>query len=378
MTAMGRGLPVGVQIIGRPPVGASMTLAKAMEVAGADSLWVVDHWMWLVPIGLWDRGLFRAARVIKNPEATFDTFAFLGALAGRTRRARLGSAVTEAIRRHPAQIAQAALTVHHLSRGRFILGIGAGERENVEPYGLSYAGQVSRLEEALYAIRLLWAHPNEYVSFAGRYVNLDGAVIGTGPYRRTFPPIWVAAHGRKALRLAGRYGDGWLPTHQMEPDEYADHLAEVRRAAREAGRPVDRFTPSYEARMLFAASHNDAHRLLDSNALRLGALAIPASVWKRAGADHPFGGAFRGIADYVPSRLDPDEVRDHMSRVPFEVLHTAFDHGTPEQLVSRALSYRAVGLRHMVVQNVTPLVEPMKAVSSFRALASLIRILRRS
>lgn len=375
---MAGGLPVGVQVLGRPPAGASLALARGMEVAGAESLWAIDRWMGLVPLGLWDRRLFRAARVIKNPEATFDAFAFLGALAARTRRARVGAAVTEAIRRHPAQLAQAALTLHHLSRGRFILGIGAGERENVEPYGLSYAGQASRLEEALYAIRLLWSHPDEYVSFSGKYVTLDRAVIGLGPYRRTLPPIWVAAHGPKTLRLAGRYGDGWLPTHQMEPNEYAERLGTIRRAAEEAGRRMDSFTASYEARVLLAGSHDEAHRLLGSNALRLGALAIPAEVWRKAGAEHPFGPDYRGIADYVPSRLDPAEVRGHMGRVPMEVLHRAFDHGTPEQLTARALSYRAVGLRHLVVQNVTPLVEPGKTVSSFRALARLIRLLRRS
>ncbi|MBI4259075.1 MAG: LLM class flavin-dependent oxidoreductase [Actinobacteria bacterium] len=375
---MAGGLPVGVQVLGRPPVAASMGLARALEVAGADSLWAIDHWMWLVPLGLWDRKLFPAARVIGNPEANFDTFAFLGALAQRTRRARLGTAVTEPIRRHPAQLAQASLTIHHLTRGRFVLGIGAGERENVEPYGLSYAGQVSRLEEALYCIRLLWNSPRDYVSFSGRYHSLDRAVIGLGAYRGTFPPIWVAAHGPKMLRLAGRYGDGWLPTHQMEPDEYADHLREIRRAAEEAGRAMRGFTPSYEARVLLAGSHDEAHRLLDSNALRLGALVIPASVWRKAGASHPYGEDYRGVADYVPSRLDPDEVRSAMREVPFEVIHRAIDHGTPEQLAARALSYRAVGLRHLVIQNVTPLADPAKTISSFRAVARLIRSLRRT
>jgi phthiodiolone/phenolphthiodiolone dimycocerosates ketoreductase len=286
--------------------------------------------------------------------------------------------VTEPIRRHPAQLAQAALTIHHLTRGRFILGIGAGEKENVEPYGLSYSGQVSRLEEALYCIRLLWGSPKDYVSFSGTYYSLDRAVIGLGSYRGTFPPIWVAAHGPRMLRLAGRYGDGWLPTHQMEPEDYAEHLGQIRVAAGEAGRSMRSFTPSYEARVAFAESHEEAHRLLDSNALRLGALVIPASVWAKAGATHPFGEGYRGVADYVPSGLDPAEVRSLMAEVPFEVIHQAIDHGTPEQLAARALSYRAVGLKHLVVQNVTPLADPRKTLASFRALARLIRLLRRA
>jgi phthiodiolone/phenolphthiodiolone dimycocerosates ketoreductase len=372
---MAKGIGVGVQILGRPPAAALAAVARGLEVAGADSFWAPDHWMWLVPLGVWDAATFPVARLIRNPEENFDAFTYLTWLAGRTRRARVGVAVTEAIRRHPAEIAQAALTLHHLSRGRFVLGMGAGERENVEPYGLSYAGQVSRLEEALYAIRLLWTS-RDYVSYEGRYVRLDRAVIGLGPYRKSFPPIWVAAHGPRTLRLAGRYGDGWLPTHQMEPDEYARHLGEIRSAGLEAGRSMSGFTPSYEMSVLTAGSHDEAHRLLDSNALRLGGLVMPAELWSRHGAEHPYGKGFRGIVDWIPSRLDPDEVLRQMREVPFDVLHAAFDHGTPEQLAARIQSYAAVGLRHVVLRNVGPLVDPRRTLSSFRDIGRIIRQLR--
>jgi phthiodiolone/phenolphthiodiolone dimycocerosates ketoreductase len=366
---------VGVQILGRPPVAAAAAIARGMEMAGADSFWTPDHWMWLAPLELWEPRTFPVARLVRNPEDNFDPFTFLAWLAARTRRSRLGIAVTESIRRHPAEIAQAALSLHHLSRGRFVLGIGAGERENVEPYGLSYSGQVSRLEEAVYLIRLLWTS-RDYVSYQGRFFNLDRAIVGLGPYRKTFPPIWLAAHGPRALRLAGRYADGWLPTHQMEPDEYAAHLEEIRASAREAGRELRSFTPSYEMTVVVARSHEEAHRLLDTNVLRLGALILPPSTWTKGGADHPFGPSYRGIVDYIPSRLDPGDVRALLPKVPLEVLHAAFDHGTAEQLAARARSFQAVGLRHVVIRNVTPLVDPRRAIGSFRLLARTIRLLR--
>ncbi len=369
------GVPVGVQVLGRPPARLPLAMARFLDRAGADSLWAIDHWMWLVPLGIWDGSRFPAARVMGNPEASFDPFAYLGALTQRTRRARLGVAVTESIRRHPVQIAQAALTLHHLSGGRFILGIGAGERENVEPYGLSYEGQASRLEEALYLIRLLW-NSEGYVSHKGRFFTLDRAVMGLGAHRKTFPPIWVAAHGPKTLRAAGRYGDGWLPTHQMEPDEYADMLRWIRRAAEDAGRSLRRFVPSYEMRVVLAESHDAAHRLLDSSALRLGALIVPSEVWAKAGAEHPFGERYRGVADWIPSHMDPEEVLRLMDRVPFEVLHKAFDHGTWEQLLGRVVSYRAIGLRHLVIAGLTPLVAPRRTPAFLRDLVRLIRALR--
>lgn len=372
---MSAGIPVGVQLLGRPPAGLPLAVGRILDAAGADSLWAIDHWMGLAPLDLWNPERFAAARVIRNPEESFDPFAYLGALSQKTRRARLGTAVTESIRRHPVEIAQSALTLHHVSGGRFVLGIGAGERENVEPYGLSFRGQVSRLEEALYLIRLLWKEPG-YVSYEGRFFQVDRGVMGLGPYRGTFPPIWVAAHGPRSLRLAGRYGDGWLPTHQMEPDGYAEHLAQIRTAAADAGRPFDRFTASYELRVLLADSHEEAHRLLDSPALRLGALIIPASVWSAVGATHPFGDAYRGVVDWIPSRVDPEHVLKLMDDVPLEVIHRAIDHGTWREIVGRVLSYRAAGLRHVVLAGVTPLVNPKRAPAYFRDAIRLIRALR--
>jgi len=368
-------LPVGVQVLGRPPAAVPLALARVLDAAGADSLWAIDHWMGLVPLDLWDRARFAAARFIKNPEDSFDAFSYLGALTQRTKRARLGVAVTESIRRHPVEIAQAALTLHHLSRGRFILGLGAGERENVEPYGLSYTGQATRLEEALRLIRRLWT-TSGYLSHDGLFFTLDRGVMGLGAHRGTLPPIWVAAHGPKTLRAAGRYGDGWLPTHQMEPEEYAERLRWIRHAAEDAGRPFRRFTASYEMRVILAETHEAAHRLLDSSALRLGALIIPAEVWAKAGAEHPFGESYRGIVDWIPSRADPDEILELMGAVPFEVRHTAFDHGTWRQLVGRILSYHAAGLRHVIVAGLNPLVDPKTAPAFLRDLIRMIRALR--
>lgn len=351
-------------------------MARLFDAAGAASLWVIDHWMGLVPMDLWEPHRFPAARLVKNPEEMFDSFSTVGALGQRTRRALLGVGVTDAIRHHPARLAQAALTLHHLSRGRFVLGMGAGERENIEPYGLSYKGQASRLEEALYLIRFLWASRDRYVSYQGRFFRLDRASAGLGPYRRTFPPIWVAAHRPKTLQAAGRYGDGWYPTHQMDPEEYADALGSIRRAAEEAGRAGRRFTPVYNMRVLFADTHEDAHRLLDSSVLRLGALIAPGDVWAKAGATHPMGEGFPGIQDWVPSRLDPGQVEEWMADVPFEVLHQVFDHGTWHQIAARIMSYGTVGLRHVVLGQVAPLVDPRRAPASFRDAIRVIRALR--
>ena len=91
--------------------------------------------------------------------------------------------MTEPFRRHPATLAQAFVTLDHLSKGRAILGVGSGERENTEPYGMPFVNRVSRLEEALTIVRLLWGSGGEPVVFDGKVWTLRDALFTTLLYR---------------------------------------------------------------------------------------------------------------------------------------------------------------------------------------------------
>ncbi|TMK17976.1 MAG: LLM class flavin-dependent oxidoreductase, partial [Actinobacteria bacterium] len=150
-------LRVGVQDPTRPPFTVSRITARIADRVRFDSYWLIDHFMGVMPRGMWSKQLTPAARFVKDPEEFFDPFVVLGGLAQRTKRIRLGTAVTDAVRLHPATIARAALTLQHVSKGRFILGIGAGERENTEPFGIPLTKAVSRFAEALKVIRFLWS-----------------------------------------------------------------------------------------------------------------------------------------------------------------------------------------------------------------------------
>lgn len=111
-----------------------------------------------------------------------------------TERVPLVSAVVDTVRRHPALLAQTALTLDHLSKGRFILGLGSGESENTVPYGFDFARPVSRFEEALRVIRLLWDTDGP-VDFDGEFYSLHQARLDTEPYHDRLPPIWIGASG---------------------------------------------------------------------------------------------------------------------------------------------------------------------------------------
>lgn len=126
-------------------------------VAGVDSFWVADHLNSALPRSIATPQYMGGAKLPPRNDAMLEPWTMLGHLAARNRvrRLRLGVGVTDAGRRNPAVTAQAAATLHLLTRGRAILGIGAGEREGNQPYGVDWTKPVARFEEAVATIRAL-------------------------------------------------------------------------------------------------------------------------------------------------------------------------------------------------------------------------------
>jgi G6PDH family F420-dependent oxidoreductase len=136
----------------------------------------------------------------------------LGAIAARTDRIELATGVTcPTVRYHPAIIAQAAATLALVSDGRFVLGVGAGERLNEHVVGRGFPAARVRhklLREALEIIRLLWQ--GGYHSYDGKYLQLEDARVFDLPEQ--LPLIAVAASGKASATIAAELGDGLFAT----------------------------------------------------------------------------------------------------------------------------------------------------------------------
>jgi phthiodiolone/phenolphthiodiolone dimycocerosates ketoreductase len=157
-----------------------LTQASYLTAAatGADSFWVGDHLNAFIPQSVaTPEHLGVAAKVVPQVDAVLEPWTMLGHLAARNRirRLRLGICVTDASRRNPAVTAQAAATLHLLTRGRAMLGIGVGEREGNEPYGVKRTKPVAELEEAIATIRALWDSAGELVTRDSPYFPLRNA-----------------------------------------------------------------------------------------------------------------------------------------------------------------------------------------------------------
>ncbi len=277
----GSGISVGLQVGTQPPLSALRAFLLGARAMRLDSVMVIDHFQNVFPSVIWDKELTWLATQRPTPHEFFDYQVLFGYLASRVGRMRLGVGVTEPIRRHPILIAQAMMTLSHLTKRAPILGIGAGERMNIDPYGLNPSEPVGRLEEALQVIRLcLSAHGP--ITFSGKHYRLDRATVDLKPAPGKAPEIWVAGHGPRMLQLTGRYGDGWYPTAVVSPREYAAKLATVRAAAAEAGRNAAAITPALHRFMVVAASEREARAMLETKVIRALGLMAPADLWRQA------------------------------------------------------------------------------------------------
>jgi phthiodiolone/phenolphthiodiolone dimycocerosates ketoreductase len=323
---------------------------------GMDSFWVPDHINSLFPPSVMTPNYVGTARLVPNIDAHYDPWMMLGHLVARNRwgRRRLGIGVTDASRRNPAVTAQAAATLHLLTGGRAILGIGTGARQSNEPYGVDWSTPVARFEEALATIRELWNSGGELITRDSPFFPLRNAAFGLPPYRGTWPEIWVASHGPRMLRATGRYADGWFPASiTYRPKDYAAGLEKVRAAASDAGRDPTSITAAGLFFVMTGSSRNEVDEALGSHAIKAFALNATPQFWARHGASHPLGDDSTGAQDIIAQALDEQTVLSLTADVPPSLLRELLLTGTPPDVIGQVAEWRDHGLQYPVICDIS-------------------------
>jgi phthiodiolone/phenolphthiodiolone dimycocerosates ketoreductase len=355
------GFRVGIMdpIIAARPAADTFTRASYLSAVGSrvDSFWVPDHLNALFPRSLWQPKYCGGAKVLPSADAYLEPWTMLGHIAARNRfgRLRLGVGVTDTGRRNPAVTAQAAATLHLLTRGRAILGIGTGEREGNQPYGVDWTKPVARFEEAMATIRALFDSNGELVNRDSPYFPLRNALFDLPRYKGTWPEIWIAAHGPRMLRAVGRYADGYFPAFAHSPQEYAQRLEAVRTAASDAGRDPMAITPALWLMVVTGRNRAEVDEALDSEVIRAGALNASDDFYAKHGAQHPLGVGFTGAQDILPQDMDEQTALSHIKTIPKSLLREVYLNGPPDEVVEQAAEWRDHGVRYVVLANMTSL-----------------------
>ena len=243
------------------------------------------------------------------------SFAWLGALGERTSRALIGtSVVTPTFRYHPSIVAQAIGTLGELYPGRVLLGVGTGESLNEVPAtGMDWPPFKVRFARLKEAIELMGRLAREdRVSYEGEHFRTEKATIYDRP--EVPVPIYVAASGPTAARLAGRVADGFICTSGKPPELYRDTLLPaVDEGLTKAGRSRDDIEYMIEMKVSF---DTDRDRAMDDTR-HWAALALSAE--EKMGVEDPV--EMEKLADALPveraaSRwIVSDDPEEHVERV---------------------------------------------------------------
>lgn len=190
-----------------------------------------------------------------------DAYLTLAAIAARTKRIRIGTAVTPIPFRPVPILAKMVATLDNISKGRFIFGVGAGWiQSEFEGYGVEFpppGERVSKTIEGLTLMKKMWTE--DEVTFKGRYYHVKGNILLPKPVQKPHPPILIGSWSPRMCRAIARLGDGWLHPrgrgHRIE--EYRKIMEQIMNRAVRSGRTRDEFTFAHTTRYVLTESKQE-------------------------------------------------------------------------------------------------------------------------
>jgi alkanesulfonate monooxygenase SsuD/methylene tetrahydromethanopterin reductase-like flavin-dependent oxidoreductase (luciferase family) len=297
--------------------GEVLDLAREAERLGFDSVWVSEH-------HFVDDGYLPSL------------LPMCAAIAARTERIRIGTALLLAPLHEPLRLAEDAAVVDLISGGRLILGLGLGWREEeFDALGVSPQDRVGRLEDAIGVLRQAWA--GELVTGSPRR-PYDRVPVTPRPAQPSGPPIWIGALTPPAIRRAGRLAEGFMAT-DVTPGSFARQVALAREARAEAGLDPGSFVASLH--LATFAWHG-------------------ADAWERVRDPHRYVEWKYEDMDVARHRSPPPPAPPPPSAAEEEALRELILLGRPEEIVERIAAFRdaAGGDVHFIARLYWPGMDP--------------------
>jgi alkanesulfonate monooxygenase SsuD/methylene tetrahydromethanopterin reductase-like flavin-dependent oxidoreductase (luciferase family) len=206
------------------------------------SLWMTDHFFW-------------------ETDPTYEAWTAMCYLLARFPKYEVGPMVLGQSYRNPALLAKMGATLQALSGGRFIMGIGAGWKEDeYRAYGYDYpsAGvRIEQLGDTLEIMKRLWTELGK-VTFQGKHYQIENAYCEPKP--DPVPPIVVGGGGRKTMMLAARYAD-WWNLSDVNASKYAEYLAILKQHCETIGRDPSTLRLTWFGRLAVGKTQAEAEAL---------------------------------------------------------------------------------------------------------------------
>ncbi|MDF3032338.1 MAG: luciferase-like monooxygenase family protein [Nitrososphaeraceae archaeon] len=310
-----------------------ITACQIADRMDYDSVWSMDH----SNVPQWKNAVVN------------DAWLMLAAIGAVTSHVELGTCVTDAIRRHPSAIALSTITLDRITKGRAILGIGAGEAQNVVDFGIEFSKPVSKFKEQLEVIEKLFeSEPDRRVSYKGQHYNLVEACLQARSIRKPRPPIYIAAGAPKTLELCAKYGDGWIPIGYT-PELFKNHANVIRDRAKEIGRDLNGFQFANDVDIYFTDDGEEAWNKM-KNAVKVSLYKPELLKVHNIQQDSEFD--FRRY--FTEYAMNKPELMEQMKRaalkIPDSVARTAIGVGKPEDVIQMLERFIDAGTNHFIIR----------------------------
>jgi alkanesulfonate monooxygenase SsuD/methylene tetrahydromethanopterin reductase-like flavin-dependent oxidoreductase (luciferase family) len=302
------------------------------EQCGFEYVFYADHTVMLPP----------------GPGTCFDAYMFLTSIAMITRKVKLCTGVSDPHRFHPALMAQKVATLDQISNGRAMIGLGAGEKMNVDMYGLNRNKSVSKLQEYIELLRDFWTKRkvSRNSDFWGK---INRAYIQIKPIQKS-PPIYIAANGPKTRQITGEIGDGWYPFIES-PKSFKENKMEIVQAAKNIGRDPNEIDYTYNC--FVAIDDNDPDNAVSRcEFFRVTYLLNP----KKTNQIYP---NLSIPTDYTIHNFDmqvkdADEQMSCLDDLPESIFQDTNCLGSTDDVISSIEKYREAGATAMILMNRGP------------------------
>jgi phthiodiolone/phenolphthiodiolone dimycocerosates ketoreductase len=274
-------------------------VAVKIERLGFDSVWIPDH------------------------EA--DPLATLSFIAAKTSRIKLGTCVLIPDHRNPVLLAREISALDNLSNGRTILGLGAGEGQ--EMFGAQIDRPVARLLETIKILKELWKRTK--VTYLGDFWEIRDYSLELKPIQKPHPPIWIGASGPRMLKITAKHANGCFGP-QLTAKHYEEWLGKLRNATEKVGRDPHEITPAHLPFTSISKERETALKWLE-----------PYVKWFMVWASQPLG--------LLPHELGYERNWEKEEDIPREAVQRCFVVGTPDECIKKIKEFVHSGVRYFVL-----------------------------
>jgi phthiodiolone/phenolphthiodiolone dimycocerosates ketoreductase len=353
--------------------------ARAMQAAGVDGMLIADQLGNFIPPQLWTQENAPVAALLPDPDSHSDVFALAGYLLAAA--PGLDVAVsTDAVRRGPAELTQAMLTLANMTEGEAVVQVGGGEAKQCGPFGYNRAQGLSRMEDLFQIFAALLDSAGAAIDFEGRRWKLSKASIGSAVPRR--PKVMGLGGGPTLIDHCTSYADGLAttcPPVWAGAEEFARERERILGEVADKGRNPSAFSFAVWFPCLIAESDAQVAAVMGNHLIKWLAAVfgrIETPDWEKVGLESPWPEGWRYYKDLLPRDTPDALIEDVLAKVTDDHVRAGWVCGTVEDVAATIQEYVDAGADWVCPMDYLPMVlDPAEGPAAFgRSIAVAGRI----